>query len=93
MPAPTTSVLKTVRTTQPQFLGTSHARHTDSTIMTVAVNETGHSTTKVRRPQTNDFVERFNRRALDEFFRERFRKKLYEESVEALQRDLGEWIY
>jgi len=58
----------------------------------LALNEIGHRTTKVRRPQTNGFVERFNRTALDEFFREAFRKKLYE-SVEALQRDLDEWLY
>ncbi len=37
------------------------------------------------------FVERFNRTVLDEFFREAFRQKLYE-SVEALQRDLDEWL-
>src|SRR5919112_1661679 len=58
----------------------------------LALSEIGHRTTKVRRPQTNGFVERFNRTALDEFFREAFRKKLYE-SVEALQRDLDEWLY
>lgn len=58
----------------------------------LALNEIGHRTTKVRRPQTNSgFVERFNRTALDEFFREVFRRKLYE-SVEALQRDLDEWL-
>ena len=58
----------------------------------LTLNEIGHRTTKVRRPQTNGFVERLNRTALDEFFREAFRKKLYE-SVEALQRDLDEWLY
>lgn len=57
----------------------------------LALNEIGHRTTKVRRPQTNGFVERFNRTALDEFFRETFWKTLYE-SVEALQRDLDEWL-
>ena len=56
------------------------------------LNEIEHRTSKVRRPQTNGFVERFNRTALDEFFREAFRKKLYE-SVEVLQRDLDEWLY
>ncbi len=55
------------------------------------LNEIGHRTTKVRRPQTNGFVERFNRTALDEFFRKAFREKLYE-SVEVLQRDLDEWL-
>jgi hypothetical protein len=37
MPAPKTSVAKIARTTQPQFLGTSHVQHTGSIIMTVAV--------------------------------------------------------
>ena len=51
------------------------------------LNEIKHRTTKVRGPQTNGFVERFNRTVLDEFFRVAFREKLYE-SVEALQNDL-----
>jgi transposase InsO family protein len=55
------------------------------------LNEIEHRTSKVRRPQTNGFVERFNRTALDEFFRKAFREKLYE-SVELLQRDLDEWL-
>ncbi len=55
------------------------------------LNEIEHRTTKVRRPQTNGFVERFNRTVLDEFFREAFRRKLYE-SVEVLQRDLDGWL-
>jgi hypothetical protein len=45
----------------------------------------------VRRPQTNGFVERFNRTVLDEFFRVAFRQKLYE-SVESLQMDLDKWL-
>lgn len=56
------------------------------------LNEIKHRTTKVRRPQTNGFVERFNRTVLDEFFRVAFREKLYE-SVEALQNDLDKWLY
>lgn len=56
------------------------------------LNEIKHRTTRVRRPQTNGFVERFNRTVLDEFFRKAFREKLYE-SVELLQRDLDEWLY
>jgi transposase InsO family protein len=58
----------------------------------LALNEIGHRTTKVKHPQTNGFVERFNRTVLDEFFRKAFRQKLYE-SVEALQQDLGDWLY
>ena len=45
----------------------------------------------MKHPQTNGFVERFNRTVLDEFFRKVFRQKLYE-SVEALQQDLDEWL-
>lgn len=50
-----------------------------------------HRNTKVKSPQTNGFVERFNRTVLDEFFRPAFRQKFYE-SVEALQKDLDKWI-
>jgi len=58
----------------------------------LALNEIEHRKTRVRRPQTNGFVERFNRTALDEFFRKAFREKLYE-SVEALQADLDTWLH
>src|SRR5215210_3748540 len=37
MPAPKTSAGKTARPTQPQFLGTSHVRHTGSIIVTLTV--------------------------------------------------------
>ena len=57
----------------------------------LTLNEVEHRTSKVGRLQTNGFVERFNRTALEEFFREAFWRKLYE-SVEALQRDLDEWL-
>ena len=51
-----------------------------------------HRNSRIGRPQPNSgFVERFNRTVLDEFFREAFRKKLYE-SVEALQQDLDGWL-
>jgi transposase InsO family protein len=55
------------------------------------LNDLEHRTTRVRRPQTNGFVERFNRTVLDEFFRTAFRTKFYE-SVEALQVDLNTWL-
>lgn len=55
------------------------------------LNDIEHRKTQVRRPQTNGFVERFNRTVLDEFFRIAFRIKLYE-SVEALQVDLDAWL-
>lgn len=57
----------------------------------LALNEIEHRRTKVRKPQTNGFVERFNRTVLDEFFRTAFRTKFYE-SVEQLQTDLDEWL-
>jgi len=55
-------------------------------------NDIEHRRTQVARPRTNGFVERFNRTALDEFFRETFRKKFYS-SVEELQEDLDNWIH
>lgn len=45
----------------------------------------------MRRPQPNGFVERFQRTALDEFFRIAFRTKFYE-SVESVQADLDAWL-
>jgi len=57
----------------------------------LALNDLEHRRTRVRRPQTNGFVERFNRTVLDEFFRPAFRTKFYE-SVEALQDDLDVWL-
>lgn len=58
----------------------------------LALCEIEHRRTKVRRPQTNGFVERFNRTVLDEFFRIALRTTLYE-SVEALQADLDVWLH
>jgi len=55
------------------------------------LNEIEHRRTKVRSPKTNGFVERFNRTALDEFYRVAFRRKLYE-NVESLQHDLDAWL-
>lgn len=57
----------------------------------LALSDIEHRTTRVRRPQTNGFVERFQRTVLDEFFRKAFRTTLYE-SVEALQTDLDAWF-
>jgi transposase InsO family protein len=58
----------------------------------LALNDIQHRKTKVRRPRTNGFVERFNRTVLDEFFRQAFRTTLYE-SVEALQTGLDKWMF
>jgi transposase InsO family protein len=57
----------------------------------LAFTDIKHKRTKVAHPQTNGFVERFNRTVLDEFFRQAFRTTFYE-SVEALQRDLDDWL-
>jgi transposase InsO family protein len=57
----------------------------------LALNEIEHRRTKVKSPRTNGFVERFNRTALNEFFRIAFRKKFYE-SVESLQEDFDKWL-
>jgi hypothetical protein len=55
------------------------------------LNAIEHRTTRVRRPQTNGFVERFNRTVLDEFFGVAFRMTFYE-AVEQLQTDLDTWL-
>ena len=55
------------------------------------LNYIKHQRTWVRRPQTNGFVERFNRTVLEEFFRVRFRER-FDDSVEALQKDLDQWL-
>ncbi len=50
-----------------------------------------HRTTKVRRPQSNGFVERLHRTLLDEHFRIKGRQKWYE-SVEEMQKDLDAFM-
>jgi transposase InsO family protein len=57
----------------------------------LSLNEIEHRKTRVKRPQSNGFVERFNRTVLDEFFRPAFRTKLYT-SVDMLQKDLDQWL-
>lgn len=57
----------------------------------LAFSDIQHRRTKVRRPQTNGFVERFHRTVLDEFFRVKLRTTFYE-SLEALQEDLDGWL-
>ncbi len=56
-----------------------------------ALNDIERRRTKVRRPQTNRFMERYNRTVLDEFFRIALRQKFYE-TVEELQADLDAWL-
>lgn len=50
-----------------------------------------HRTTRVRRPQSNGFVERLHRTLLDEHFRIMGRKKFYE-SLEEMQKDLDIYL-
>jgi transposase InsO family protein len=56
------------------------------------LNDIEHRRTKVAKPRTNGFVERFNRTVLDEFFREAFRDKFYS-FVDELQQDLNRWLH
>lgn len=53
--------------------------------------EIEHRTTRVARPQTNGFVERFHRTILEEFFRVQLRLKVYD-NLENLEIDLQTWI-
>lgn len=50
-----------------------------------------HRTTKIRRPQSNGFVERLHKTLLDEHFRVMGRKKWYE-SIEEMQKDLDKYL-
>jgi len=50
-----------------------------------------HRTTKVRRPQSNGFVERLHRTLLDEHFRVAGRTQWYE-SVDEMQKDLEAYL-
>ena len=55
------------------------------------LEEIEHRTTRVRRPQTNGFIERFHRTLLDEHLRVLGRTKWYE-SVEEMQIDLDTYL-
>ena len=57
----------------------------------LVLNDIKHRRTKVKSPRTNGFVERFNKTALNEFFRKAFREKFYE-TVESLQKDFDKWL-
>lgn len=60
----------------------------ESLLFTLGVE---HRRTRVKRPQTNGFVERFHRTVLDEFFRVELRKRPYE-TLEELELALQHWI-
>jgi transposase InsO family protein len=55
------------------------------------LEEIEHRTTKVRRPQSNRFIERLHRTLLDEHFRIKGREKFYE-SVAEMQADLDAYL-
>lgn len=55
------------------------------------LEEIEHRTTRVRRPQSNGFVERLNRTLLEEHFEIMGRKKFYE-SLEEMQKDLDTYL-
>lgn len=55
------------------------------------LEEIEHRTTKVRRPQSNGFIERFHRTLLDEHFRVKGRTTWYE-TVEEMQTDLDAYF-
>lgn len=57
----------------------------------LAINDIDHTKTKAMLPQTNGICERFHKTVSQEFYQITFRKKLYE-SLEALQKDLDEWL-
>jgi transposase InsO family protein len=57
----------------------------------LALCDLEHRRTTVRHPQTNGFVERFQRTVKEEFFGVALRETLYD-SVEALQADLDQWL-
>lgn len=50
-----------------------------------------HRTTKVKRPQSNGFIERFHRTLLNEHLKIAGRKKWYD-SLSEMQSDLDEWL-
>jgi len=56
------------------------------------LNDIEHRRTKVAKPRTNVFIERFNRPVLDEFFRETFREKFFS-SVDELQQNRDSWLH
>jgi transposase InsO family protein len=57
----------------------------------LALNGIEHSRTKVRRPQTNGFVERLRRRVLEEFFRTSLREAVLGR-LDELQARLDAWL-
>ena len=57
----------------------------------LAIEDTDHSRTKARSPQTNGICERFHKTIQDEFYAVAFRKKVYH-NLEEIQEDADRWI-
>jgi transposase InsO family protein len=57
----------------------------------LALEDSDHSKTKARHPQTNGICERFHRTIKEEFYSVAFRKKIYG-SIEELQKDVDQWV-
>jgi transposase InsO family protein len=57
----------------------------------LAINDIDHTKTKAMSPQTYGICERFHKTILNEFYQITFRKKHYS-TMEALQKDLDDWI-
>lgn len=57
----------------------------------LALNDIEHTKTKTQSPQTNGICERFHKTILQEFYQVTLRKKIYE-NIDALQKDLDEWV-
>lgn len=71
-----------------EFCG-RHDRHPYELFL--QLEEIEHRTTRVKRPQSNGFVERLHRTLLDEHFRVQGRKKWYE-TIEEMQADLDAYL-
>jgi transposase InsO family protein len=57
----------------------------------LTIEDIDHTKTKAKSPQTNGICERFHKTIQEEFYSIAFRKKVYS-SLEALQKDLDEWL-
>ena len=57
----------------------------------LALNDTEHTRTKAKSPQTNGICERFHKTVLNEFYQVAFRRKIYR-TLDELQVDLDEWL-
>ena len=61
-----------------------HDRHAYE--LYLAINNTDHSKTKTKHPQTNGICERFHKTVLQEFYQVAFRKKIYSSLEQLLQK-------